>query len=337
MVLSSSQQVVIAFTVVLFAFVVFPKMFGGGSGLRESSKSFDPRHGRKGPGPGALKGQPFNMNPSSNPGHHGQTAESIQQMRKMVEQEMKSDKYKSSSNNNKGYVFTLMPMYAIGVGLFAVYKFMKIKSADDAQGQKDRLTKGAKKSEETESQLNELEQRLAQTERMLNSILTQLDPLTNCVKSVAMDQKNEIMSQLQCIRHLMKKRGMECPPLNIEEPACQKNLDELIETLAAQQKVPEAEQEAEQEEDTVPESACATSELVKTGSEMDSETGADTEELGGGENEMREQNEEEGEESDHSMPLLEDPCEISVENIGTISENDLEKSSPVLRRRNRPE
>lgn len=31
----------------------------------------------------------------------------------------------------------------------------------------------------TENQLNELEQRLAQTERMLNSILTQLDPLTN--------------------------------------------------------------------------------------------------------------------------------------------------------------
>lgn len=30
-----------------------------------------------------------------------------------------------------------------------------------------------------ENQLNELEQRLAQTERMLNSILTQLDPLTN--------------------------------------------------------------------------------------------------------------------------------------------------------------
>lgn len=31
----------------------------------------------------------------------------------------------------------------------------------------------------TENQLNELEQRLAQTEKMLNSILTQLDPLTN--------------------------------------------------------------------------------------------------------------------------------------------------------------
>ena len=68
------------------------------------------------------------MDPSSNPGHQGQSVESIKQMRKMVEQEMKSEKYKSSSNNNnKGYVFTLMPMYAIGVGLFAVYKFMKVR------------------------------------------------------------------------------------------------------------------------------------------------------------------------------------------------------------------
>lgn len=35
------------------------------------------------------------------------------------------------------------------------------------------------------------------------------------VKSVAQDQKNEIMSQLQTIRYLMKKRGMDCPPLNV--------------------------------------------------------------------------------------------------------------------------
>uniref|UniRef100_A0A0E9XZ96 Uncharacterized protein n=1 Tax=Anguilla anguilla TaxID=7936 RepID=A0A0E9XZ96_ANGAN len=36
------------------------------------------------------------------------------------------------------------------------------------------------------------------------------------VKSVAFEQKNEIMSQLQSIRHLMKKRGMDCPPINLE-------------------------------------------------------------------------------------------------------------------------
>ncbi|KAJ0037038.1 hypothetical protein NL108_016429, partial [Boleophthalmus pectinirostris] len=158
--------------------------------------------------PGAVRGNPIHMN---SPG--AQSAENIQNMKKLMEQELKTDKYKS--NSNKGYVFTLMPLYAIGVGVFAAYKFLKIKSADD-QAQKEKLAKGAKKSVEAENQLNELEQRLAQTERMLNSILTQLDPLTNCVKSVAQDQKNEIMNQLQTIRYLMKKRGMDCPPLNVQ-------------------------------------------------------------------------------------------------------------------------
>lgn len=41
--------------------------------------------------------------------------------------------------------------------------------------------------------------------------------LVYSVKSVAQDQKTEIMSQLQTIRYLMKKRGMECPPLNSGE------------------------------------------------------------------------------------------------------------------------
>lgn len=226
MVLSTSQQVALAFTAVLFTFVVLPRLFGVGGGTAAKEAKYDPRYSRKGPGPGAVRGQPVNMNP---PGSH-QTPENIQQMKKRMEQELKSDKYKS--NNNKGYVFTLMPLYAIGVGVFAAYKFLKIKSADD-KTQKDKLTKGSKKSAEAENQLNELEQRLAQTERMLNSILTQLDPLTNCVKSVAQDQKNEIMSQLQTIRYLMKKRGMDCPPLNINDASCERNLDDLIESLGA--------------------------------------------------------------------------------------------------------
>ncbi|KAK2883297.1 coiled-coil domain-containing protein 107 isoform X1 [Channa argus] len=226
MVLSTSQQVALAFTAVLFTFVVLPRLFGvdGGTGAKETR--FDPRYTRRGPGPGAVRGQPINGN---TPGSH-QSPENMQQMKKLMEQELKSDKYKS--NNSKGYVFTLMPLYAIGVGVFAAYKFLKIKSADD-QAQKDKFAKGAKKSVEAENQLNELEQRLAQTERMLNSILTQLDPLTNCVKSVAQEQKNEIMSQLQTIRYLMKKRGMDCPRMNVNEATSEHNLDKLIESLGA--------------------------------------------------------------------------------------------------------
>ncbi|KAM9824542.1 uncharacterized protein ACB057_000305 [Neosynchiropus ocellatus] len=226
MVLTTSQQVALAFTVVLFTFVVLPRMFGVGVGSGAKETRYDSRYSKKGPGPGGVRSQPVKMNAPGSP----QTPENLQQMKKLMEQEMKSDKFKS--NSNKGYVFTLMPLYAIGVGVFAAYKFLKIKSADD-QAQKDKFAKGAKKSAEAENQLNELEQRLAQTERMLNSILTQLDPLTNCVKSVAQEQKNEIMSQLQTIRYLMKKRGMDCPPLNINEASCERNLDDLIESLGA--------------------------------------------------------------------------------------------------------
>lgn len=73
-----------------------------------------------GQGPGAVRGQPINVNAPGTP----QTPENMQQMKKLMEQELKSDKYKS--NSNKGYVFTLMPLYAIGVGVFAAYKFLKV-------------------------------------------------------------------------------------------------------------------------------------------------------------------------------------------------------------------
>lgn len=337
MVLSTSQQVALAFTAVLFTFVVLPRLFGVGGGTAAKETKYDPRYTRKGTGtgPGAVRGQPINVNA---PGSH-QTPESLQQMKKRMEQELKSDKYKS--NNNKGYVFTLMPLYAIGVGVFAAYKFLKIKSADD-KAQKDKFAKGAKKSVEAENQLNELEQRLAQTERMLNSILTQLDPLTNCVKSVAQEQKNEIMSQLQTIRYLMKKRGMDCPPLNINEASCERNLDDLIESLgasdtsAAVDKQPSAET-AEVSEEVYEKHSEVKDDVAAEGKEMkelrpgesDGEAAA-----AAGEQEEDVEAEEEEEEDDraeeeHSdcMPSLEDSYETNIEEVGASG----------LRRRNRPE
>ncbi|CAJ1055617.1 coiled-coil domain-containing protein 107 isoform X2 [Xyrichtys novacula] len=334
MVLSTSHQVALAFTAVLFMFVVLPKMFGvgGGSGTKETR--FDPRHTRKGPGPGAVRGQPINMNSPGSP----QTPENMQQMKKLMEQELKSDKYKSS--NNKGYVFTLMPLYAIGVGVFAAYKFLKIKSSDD-QVQKDKFAKGAKKSVEAENQLNELEQRLAQTERMLNSILTQLDPLTNCVKSVAQEQKNEIMSQLQTIRYLMKKRGMDCPPLNANA-SCGRNLDELIESLGA--KDASAAEASLVDKQTSAETAEASEKVYKKSLDPEEEAVKDGEEMkelsperseGEGEEDGDEEEdevmEEEGLEDSEMMPSLESSCETNIEEVGA------EQVASGLRRRNRPE
>ncbi|XP_037617027.1 coiled-coil domain-containing protein 107 isoform X1 [Sebastes umbrosus] len=341
MVLSTAQQVALAFTAVLFTFVVLPRMFGVGGGTGAKETRFDPRYSRKAaaPGPGAVRGQPINVNAPGSP----QTPENMQQMKKLMEQELKSDKYKT--NSNKGYVFTLMPLYAIGVGVFAAYKFLKIKSADD-QAQKDKFAKGAKKSVEAENQLNELEQRLAQTERMLNSILTQLDPLTNCVKSVAQEQKNEIMSQLQTIRYLMKKRGMDCPPLNINEASCERNLDDLIESLGAndtstveaslvdKQTSPVTAEPSEKVYQKLVEDEAATEgeemkELVpeESDGEAEEEEDDDKEE----EEEVEEEAEEEGSEDCELMPSLEDPYETNIEEVGA------EQLASGLRRRNRPD
>lgn len=340
MVLSTSQQVALAFTAVLFTFVVLPRLFGVGGGTGAKETRFDSRYTKKaGPGPGAVRGQAINMNaPGSS-----QSPENMQQMKKLMEQELKSDKYKS--NSNKGYVFTLMPLYAIGVGVFAAYKFLKIKSADD-QAQKDKFVKGAKKSVEAENQLNELEQRLAQTEKMLNSILTQLDPLTNCVKSVAQEQKNEIMSQLQTIRYLMKKRGMDCPPLNINEASCGRNLDDLIESLGAsdtsavEASLVEKESSAgaaEASEKVYQKRLEAKDEAATDGEEMKElipeESDGEAEEEGNVEEEQEDdknQEEEEGLE-DSELPSLEESYETNIEEVGG------EQPVSGLRRRNRPE
>lgn len=48
MVMSTSQQVALAFTAVLLMFVVLPRLFGVGGGGAASENTFDPRYSRKG-------------------------------------------------------------------------------------------------------------------------------------------------------------------------------------------------------------------------------------------------------------------------------------------------
>lgn len=48
MVLSTSQQVALAFTGVLFMFVVLPRLYGFGSGTAAKDAKLDARHSRKG-------------------------------------------------------------------------------------------------------------------------------------------------------------------------------------------------------------------------------------------------------------------------------------------------
>lgn len=44
-------------------------------------------------------------------------------MRNAMEKEMKTER---TRGNGKDFALTLMPLYAVGVGVFALYKFLKV-------------------------------------------------------------------------------------------------------------------------------------------------------------------------------------------------------------------
>ncbi|KAG9471111.1 hypothetical protein GDO78_015765 [Eleutherodactylus coqui] len=146
-----------------------------------------------------------------------------------MENQLKTEK----TGTGRSMAFTLMPIYAVGVALFAAYKFSKMKS-----NEKSRLKSSKddeKKTKETENQLLELERHLSHTEKMLNSLLTQLDPLSNSVNSLASEQKDEIMNQLQSIRQLMKKSGMDKSTFNNSvNQSCEDTLEDLIHAFKRQ-------------------------------------------------------------------------------------------------------
>lgn len=52
------------------------------------------------------------------------TYENIQQIRNAMEKELKTER---TRGNGRDFALTLMPLYAIGVGVFALYKFLKVK------------------------------------------------------------------------------------------------------------------------------------------------------------------------------------------------------------------
>ncbi|KFO96594.1 hypothetical protein N300_13953, partial [Calypte anna] len=53
------------------------------------------------------------------------TYQSFQQMKNAMEKEIKRERKRG---NGRELAFTLMPLYALGVGVFAAYKFLKMKS-----------------------------------------------------------------------------------------------------------------------------------------------------------------------------------------------------------------
>ncbi|XP_040409559.1 coiled-coil domain-containing protein 107 [Cygnus olor] len=231
MALSVVQQAVVSAVLVLCALLAAPRMLGGGGGRAGRA----PRGARAGPGPHDPRAQhggspqavhQVHLNPGNSEGH---TYQSIQQMRNAMEKEIKSER---TRGNGRDLAFTLMPLYALGVGVFAAYKFLKMKAHEENLSKKEKSTED--KAKETEHQLLELEQHLAQTEKMLNSLLTQLDPLSNCVNALACEQKDEIMTQIQSIRRLMKESGLDKSENKMTDVnhICNEKLEDLIQSFA---------------------------------------------------------------------------------------------------------
>ncbi|XP_034259450.1 coiled-coil domain-containing protein 107 [Pantherophis guttatus] len=228
MALSSMQQVFVSVVLVLCLFVVMPRIFNGGGKSPRSAKTssgrpapHQPRHG------GAEK---ILHTPTNFESPESKTYQSIQQMKSAMEKELKTERTKG---NGRDFALTLMPLYAISVGVFALYKFLKMKSQEESLSKKEKNAE--EKTKETEHQLLELEQHLAQTEKMLNSLLTQLDPLSSCINTLASDQKNEIMEQLESIRKMMKESGLDksaMKPEDISHHTCQEKLEDLIESFS---------------------------------------------------------------------------------------------------------
>ncbi|XP_053122341.1 uncharacterized protein LOC128332095 [Hemicordylus capensis] len=230
MVLSWVQQALVSVVLALCVFLVMPRIFGAGGGgggrsLRAAKTSpgrQDPHQHRQG-GPERILQAHMNSESSES-----KTYQSIQQMRNAMEKELKTERTKG---NGKDFALTLMPLYALGVGVFALYKFLKMKSQEENLSKKENATED--KTKETECQLLELEQHLSQTEKMLNSLLTQLDPLSSCINALASEQRDEIMVQLESIRKLMKESGLDKSAVKPQDIShtCQDRLEDLIQSF----------------------------------------------------------------------------------------------------------
>ncbi|XP_067855402.1 coiled-coil domain-containing protein 107 isoform X2 [Heptranchias perlo] len=192
-------------------------------------------------GPG--RGQPLNAN-SQSKSPKGPPNLRMTQMRSVIQKEANGEK---TQGRNKGFAFQLMPLYVIGIGVYAVYKLVQIKFNENEKLSNKKNKEVDKKKKNTENQLSELEIRLSQTERMLDSLVKELDPLTSCVDAVAFEQKSEIMTQLQQIRQLMKERQ----PSNIDEELVpvSENLEEFVQDIEIKTQLSESQAFADNEEE----------------------------------------------------------------------------------------
>ncbi|XP_067907263.1 coiled-coil domain-containing protein 107 isoform X2 [Heterodontus francisci] len=237
--MSLAQQTALALCLFIGVLVVIPRMLVGPGGGKEAAVR---SAGHRSSAPG--RGQPLNANSqSSSP--KGPPNLRMQHMRSINQNKMNGEK---TQGRNRGFAFQLMPLYAIGISIYAVYKLVQVKFNENEKLSNEKNKEVDNKRKNTENQLSELEMRLAKTERMLDSLVRELDPLTSCVDAVASEQKNEIMTQLQQIRQLMKERQSS----NVDDVVpVSENLEECVPDIEIKTQVTEDQAFADSEEDLI--------------------------------------------------------------------------------------
>ncbi|XP_072341027.1 uncharacterized protein [Scyliorhinus torazame] len=235
--MSLGQQTALALGLFLCVFVLVPKLFPGGAGGEREATARSAAHRPAVPG----RGQPLLRHTQSN----SPKGPPNLRMRSINQKEMPGEK---TQDRNKGFAFQLMPLYAIGISIYAVYKLVQVKFNENERRSNEKDKEVDKKRKNTETQLSELETRLAQTERMLDSLVKELDPLASCVDAVASEQKNEIMTQLLQLRQLVKER--QAPTID-ELTLVSENLKECVQGIEIKAQVSEDQASTDSEQDSV--------------------------------------------------------------------------------------
>ncbi|XP_059833661.1 coiled-coil domain-containing protein 107 isoform X1 [Hypanus sabinus] len=223
-----AQQTALAVCLFVCAFVVVPRILLGPGGGKETAARLSGTGPRN---PGSGRGHPLHTN-SESTGPKGQPNLRMQHMRN--QKELNAD---MARGRNKGFIFQLLPLYAISIGAYAVYKLMQVKFKENEKLNNEKKKEVEDKKKNTENQLSELEVRLAQTEKMLESLVKELDPLTSCVNAVASGQKNEIAIQLQEIRKLIKEK--QKPDIDEEMLSICKNFEGFVQNAAKEAQLSE--------------------------------------------------------------------------------------------------
>ncbi|XP_038636430.1 coiled-coil domain-containing protein 107 isoform X2 [Scyliorhinus canicula] len=235
--MSLGQQAALALGLFLCVFVLVPKLFPWGAGGEREAAARSAAHRPAVPGRGQHLLRHTQSNSPKGPPNL--------RMRSINQKEMSGEK---TPDRNKGFAFQLMPLYAIGISIYAVYKLVQVKFNENERRSDEKNKEVDKKRKNTETQLSELETRLAQTERMLDSLVKELDPLTSCVDAVASEQKNEIMTQLLQLRQLVKER--QAPTID-ELTLVSENLKECVQGIEIKAQVSEDQASTDSEQDSL--------------------------------------------------------------------------------------